>query len=54
MYDDKAVMEEYGINSHNYIWYRVLDGDKSDNIAGVRGLGLKTIKKNYRFWLRTV
>ena len=22
-------MDEYGINSHNYIWYRVLDGDKS-------------------------
>ena len=49
MYDDKAVMEEYGINSHNYIWYRVLDGDKSDNIAGVRGLGLKTIKKKLPF-----
>ena len=49
MYDDKAVMEEYGINSHNYIWYRVLDGDKSDNIPGVRGLGLKTIKKKLPF-----
>tara|TARA_Y100000361_G_scaffold140349_1_gene144365 strand:+ start:141 stop:1157 length:1017 start_codon:yes stop_codon:yes gene_type:complete len=49
MYDDKAVMDEYGINSHNYIWYRVLDGDKSDNIAGVRGLGLKTIKKKLPF-----
>ena len=49
MYDDKAVMDEYGINAHNYIWYRVLDGDKSDNIAGVRGLGLKTIKKKLPF-----
>ena len=49
MYDDKAVMDEYGINSHNYIWYRGLDGDKSDNIAGVRGLGLKTIKKKLPF-----
>ena len=49
MYDDKAVMDEYGINSHNYIWYRVLDGDKSDNIAGVRDLGLKTIKKKLPF-----
>ena len=43
------VMDEYGINSHNYIWYRVLDGDKSDNIPGVRGLGLKTIKKKLPF-----
>tara|TARA_A100001515_G_scaffold33083_1_gene25820 strand:- start:2617 stop:3426 length:810 start_codon:yes stop_codon:yes gene_type:complete len=49
MYDDKMVMDEYGINSHNYIWYRVLDGDKSDNIPGVRGLGLKTIKKKLPF-----
>ena len=49
MYDEKMVMDEYGINSHNYIWYRVLDGDKSDNIPGVRGLGLKTIKKKLPF-----
>jgi len=43
MYDEDAVLDEYGISSHNLIWYRVLDGDKSDNIKGVRGLGLKTI-----------
>tara|TARA_B100001059_G_scaffold236639_1_gene288519 strand:- start:1708 stop:2739 length:1032 start_codon:yes stop_codon:yes gene_type:complete len=49
MYDQKMVMDEYGINSHNYIWYRVLDGDKSDNIPGVRGLGLKTIQKKLPF-----
>jgi len=46
MYDEDAVLNEYGISSHNLIWYRVLDGDKSDNIPGVRGLGLKTIQKN--------
>jgi len=49
MYDEKAVLEEYGITSHNLIWYRVLDGDKSDNISGVRGLGLKTIQKKLPF-----
>tara|TARA_R100001591_G_C4282574_1_gene165512 strand:- start:194 stop:706 length:513 start_codon:yes stop_codon:yes gene_type:complete len=49
MYDEDAVLNEYGISSHNYIWYRVLDGDKSDNISGVRGLGLKTIKKKLPF-----
>ena len=49
MYDDKAVFEEFGISSQNYIWYRVLDGDKSDNINGVRGLGLKTIRKKLPF-----
>ena len=49
MYDENMVLEEYGISSHNYIWYRVLDGDKSDNISGVRGLGLKTIQKKLPF-----
>ena len=46
IYDEQAVFDEFGITAKNYIWYRVLDGDKSDNINGVRGLGLKTIKKN--------
>jgi len=49
MYDEDAVLNEYGISSHNLIWYRVLDGDKSDNISGVRGLGLKTIQKKLPF-----
>ena len=49
MYDEDKVLDEYGISSHNYIWYRVLDGDKSDNISGVRGLGLKTIQKKLPF-----
>ena len=49
LYDEKAVFDEFGISSHNYIWYRVLDGDKSDNISGVRGLGLKTIQKKLPF-----
>ena len=49
MYDESAVLDEYGISSHNLIWYRVLDGDKSDNIKGVKGLGLKTKQKKLPF-----
>ena len=49
MYDEDSVLDEFGITSHNLIWYRVLDGDKSDNIPGVRGLGLKTIQKKLPF-----
>ena len=49
IYDEQAVFDEFGITAKNYIWYRVLDGDKSDNINGVRGLGLKTIKKKLPF-----
>ena len=48
-YDEEAVFEEFGITAKNYIWFRVLDGDKSDNINGVRGLGLKTIRKKLPF-----
>ena len=49
IYDEQAVFDEFGITAKNYIWYRVLDGDKSDNINGVRGLGLKTIRKKLPF-----
>ena len=49
MYDEQAVLDEFGITSHNLIWYRVIDGDKSDNIKGVKGLGLKTIQKKLPF-----
>jgi 5'-3' exonuclease len=45
LYDKKTVMEEFGIPSHNILTYRILDGDKSDNIKGVRGVGIKTIQK---------
>ena len=45
LYTKEKVFEEYGVHSHNMLTYRILDGDKSDNIGGVRGAGLKTIKK---------
>ena len=45
MYTQDSVFEEYGIHSKNMLTYRILDGDKSDNIAGIKGAGLKTLKK---------
>ncbi len=45
LYDPPKVLEDYGIPSHNFAVYRAIDGDKSDNIDGVRGWGLKTIQK---------
>ena len=45
LYDEQAVKEEYGIIPQNLLTWRTLDGDKSDNIAGVRGAGLKTVIK---------
>ena len=47
MYNKKMVKEEYGIESKNLLLYRVLDGDKSDNIPGVYGCGIKTLVKRF-------
>jgi len=45
LYNKREVEEEYGIPSRNILTYRILDGDKSDNITGVKGAGLKSIIK---------
>ena len=45
MYDEEKVVEEYGISSHNFLLYRMLDGDVSDSIPGIKGVGLKTLLK---------
>jgi len=45
LYTPDKVKEEYGIPSKNLLTYRILDGDKSDNINGVQGAGLKSIIK---------
>ena len=47
MYNTTMVKEEYGIESKNLLLYRVLDGDKSDNIPGVYGCGIKTVVKRF-------
>ena len=45
LYTPEKVKDEYGIPSKNLLTYRILDGDKSDNINGVQGAGLKSIIK---------
>lgn len=50
MYDEERIKEEFGISPKNFLLYRVLDGDKSDGIPGVHGVGLKTLLKNFP-WL---
>jgi len=49
MYDEEKIVEEYGISSHNFLLYRMLDGDVSDSIPGVKGVGLKSILKYFPF-----
>ena len=45
LYTKNEVFDEYGIPANNILTYRVLDGDKSDNIGGIRGAGIKSIIK---------
>jgi DNA polymerase-1 len=45
MYTPNVMREEFGIDAKNYLLYRALTGDKSDNIPGVNGVGLKTMIK---------
>ena len=49
MYDEALVMEDYGVKPQNLVFYRCLEGDKSDNIEGVRGVGPKTILNKMSF-----
>lgn len=47
LYGPQDVLNEYGISSQNFIYFRTLDGDASDNIPGIRGCGLKTVAKAF-------
>ena len=44
-YTPEKIFEEYNIHAKNLLTYRILEGDKSDNISGIRGAGLKSIIK---------
>lgn len=46
-YGPKEVYDEMGLWPHNYINYKVLMGDKSDNVPGIKGLGDKKLLKLY-------
>ena len=45
-----SVVSEYGIHPNNFALARALVGDKSDNLAGVPGVGLKTVSKRFPFF----
>ena len=42
VYDEKAIMDEYGVTPQELIQVKALQGDSSDNIPGVKGIGAKT------------
>jgi DNA polymerase-1 len=45
----KKVIEEYSIHPNNFALARSMVGDKSDNIAGIAGVGLKSVSKYLSF-----
>lgn len=47
IYNETQLKEEFGIHSNNYLLYRILSGDSSDNIPGIKGIGLKTLIKEF-------
>ena len=44
-----GVLEQYSIHPRNFAWARAITGDKSDNLEGVKGLGLATVAKRFSF-----
>lgn len=42
IYDESVIMEEYGVTPQELIQVKALQGDSSDNIPGVAGVGAKT------------
>ena len=43
------IVEKFGIHPNNFAIARALAGDKSDNISGLSGVGLKTVIKRFPF-----
>ncbi len=42
IYEENAIMQEYGVTPRELIQVKALQGDSSDNIPGVSGVGAKT------------
>lgn len=47
IYTTESVLDEFGIHPNNFMIYRAIEGDKSDNINGIKGIGPKTMIKNF-------
>ena len=45
----KHILDEFGVHPNNFALARAMAGDRSDNLAGVRGVGVKTAAKRFPF-----
>lgn len=50
IYGPSEVLSEYQIHPNNFVLFRAMDGDASDNVNGIEGAGPKTIVKHFP-WL---
>jgi len=49
LYGPAEIIRDYGIHPNNFVLFRAMDGDDSDNIDGIRGAGIKTVIKCFPF-----
>ena len=42
-----SILDKFGIHPKNFAMARAMEGDKSDNIEGLGGIGLKTVCKRF-------
>tara|TARA_R110002020_G_scaffold131283_1_gene293570 strand:+ start:252 stop:1199 length:948 start_codon:yes stop_codon:yes gene_type:complete len=45
----KSIVKKFGIHPRNFALARAICGDRSDNLGGIKGAGLKTIAKRFSF-----
>jgi DNA polymerase-1 len=47
-----SIIEDFKIHPNNFAIARAIEGDKSDNLPGIKGAGLKTIAKRFPYLVR--
>lgn len=47
--NNKSILEKFGIHPNNFALARAITGDKTDNLSGVRGIGMKNVIKYFPF-----
>ena len=48
----QTIIDDFKIHPKNFAVARAIEGDKSDNLPGIRGAGLKTIAKRFPYLIR--
>jgi len=48
--NQKSILDQFEIHPTNFAMARAMAGDKSDNLEGIGGVGLKTVSKRFPFF----